>query len=49
MRESSHPDLTYSARFDQDQEQTVIAACNVTSVAIDDDSTNFNLLVIDAQ
>jgi hypothetical protein len=41
--------LVYSAEYTSDDESMLIQACNPTGASINDGTTNFNLLVIDAQ
>jgi hypothetical protein len=45
----SSDNLDYSARWSTSPGQMRITVCNVTGSAIDDGTTNFNLLVINAQ
>jgi hypothetical protein len=41
--------LIYSAQYDTDSDNWLLEACNVTDATVDDGTSHFNLLVIDAQ
>lgn len=45
----AHTDLHYSALYDPNEDQFIIKTCNPTSEVVDDGTTHFNALVIDAQ